>query len=120
MRPRILYPLLVLVVALGGALLALRLVPEREHPAVWVAVLASILVQGPLGWWVVRSVGTQRFLAVWGLGLLARLILIGLMAVLVGPAFGLSATPLLVTLAGLLAALLLVEGVVALAALPRT
>jgi heme A synthase len=120
MRPRFLYPALVLMVAALGALLALRLVPEPEHPAVWVAVLASIVVQGPLGWWVVRSVGTQRFLMVWGLGLLARLILIGLMAVLVGPAFGLSATPLLVTLAGLLAALLLVEGVVALAALPRT
>jgi heme A synthase len=120
MRPRFLYPALVLLVALVGAVLALRLVPEREHPAVWMAVLASIVVQGPLGWWVVRSVGTQRFLMVWGLGLLARLILIGLMAVLVGPAFGLAATPLLVTLAGLLAALLLVEGVVALAALPRT
>ena len=120
MRPRLLYPVLVLVVALLGALLALRLVPEQEHLAVWVAVLASIVVQGPLGWWVVRSVGTQRFLMVWGLGLLARLLLIGLMAVLVGPAFGLSAAPLLVTLAGLLAALLLVEGVVALAALSRT
>jgi hypothetical protein len=77
MRPRFLYPALVLMVAALGALLALRLVPEPEHPAVWVAVL-------------------------------------------VGPAFGLSATPLLVTLAGLLTALLLVEGVVALAALPRT
>ena len=120
MRPRFLYPVLVLVVAALGAVLALRLVPQQEHPSVWVAVLASIVVQGPLGWWVIRSVGTRRFLMVWGLGLLARLLLIGLMAVLVGPAFGLPATPLLMTLAGLLAALLLVEGVVALAALPRT
>jgi hypothetical protein len=48
------------------------------------------------------------------------MLMVGLMAVLVGPAFELAATPLLVTLAGLLAALLLVEGVVALAALPRS
>jgi hypothetical protein len=119
-RPRFLYPLLVVLVAILGALLALRLVPPAQHQAVWVAVLASILVQGPLGWWVIRAVGTPKFLTVWALGLLARMLMVGLMAVLVGPAFGLAATPLLVTLAGLLAALLLVEGVVALAALPRS
>lgn len=120
MRPRILYSVLVLAVAALGALVALRFVPAAEHGAVWIALLASILVQGPLGWWVISAVGTQRFLLVWGLGLLARLFLVGLMAVVVGPAFGLAATPLLVTLAGLLAALLLVEGIVALAALSRT
>ncbi len=120
MRTRYLYPALVLMVVAFGAALAFRMVPEADHPAVWIALLASVLVQGPLGWWVIRSVGTQRFLLVWGLGVLGRLMLIGLLAAVVGPAYGLAATPLLVTLAGLLTALLLVEGVVALAALPRT
>ncbi len=120
MRARILYPASVLLVGSLGTLVALHFVPDAEHRAVWIALLASIVVQGPLGWWVISAIGTQRFLLVWGLGLLARLLLVGLMAVIVGPAFGLAATPLLVTLAGLLAALLLTEGIVALAALSRT
>jgi len=119
-QPRVLYPVLVIAVLAVGTMLALRLVAPVDRLAVYVALVAVIVVQGPLGWWVINAVGTPRFLLVWGLGLLARLILIGLMAVVVGPAYGLAAAPLLVTLVGLLTALLLVEGIVALAGLSRT
>lgn len=120
MRVGALYLLLVAGVGALGMVTALRLVSEPQHTAVWVALAAAVLVQGPLGWWVIRAVGTPRFLLIWGFGLLTRLALVGLMAVAIGPALGLAPTPLLVTLVGLLAVLLMVEGGVALAALPRT
>lgn len=79
---------------------------------VWLAAGLALVVQGPLGWWLVRSVGTPRLLAVWAIGMLARLILLGGTAFVVLPATGLEPAPALVALAVLLILLLFLEGAV--------
>lgn len=113
------YALLALVVVAVAVAVGLWMVPDADRSAVWVGLIAALMVQGPLGWWVISSIGSQRFLITWGLSLLARLALIALLAFVVVPAAGLAATPLLITAVSVLAALLLVEGVVALLELSR-
>ncbi|HET9150857.1 MAG TPA: hypothetical protein VFN83_04010 [Gemmatimonadales bacterium] len=120
MKPRLLYATFLLGVFAVGAVVAQWVVPAADRSAVWTGLVAGLVVQGPLGWWVVRSVGTQRFLMVWGLGLLGRLALLVLAAVVIRPAMGLDAAPLLFTLAAVLTVLLLVEGIVALIEHSRT
>jgi hypothetical protein len=114
------YALLALLVVAVTVVVGMRLVAEQDQTAVWVGLLAAIVVQGPMGWWVIGSIGSRRFVVTWGLSLLARLALIALLAFVVVPAAGLSATPLLITAVSVLAALLLVEGTVALLELSRT
>lgn len=114
------YALLALIVVAATMAVGIWMVPAADRTAVWVGLISAIVVQGPLGWWVISSIGSQRFVVTWGLSLLARLALIGLLAFVVVPAAGLSATPLLVTAVLVLAALLLVEGTVALLELSRT
>jgi hypothetical protein len=76
------------------------------------AVAVGVAVQGPLGWWLVKSVGTPRFLAVWPIGILARFLVLGLMALLVFPAFHWRLSPGLLLLGGVLVVLLFLEGLV--------
>lgn len=114
------YALLALVVVAVAVAVGLWMVPDADRSAVWVGLIAALMVQGPLGWWVISSIGSQRFLITWGLSLLARLALTALLAFVVVPAAGLAATPLLITAVSVLAALLLVEGTVALLELSRT
>lgn len=119
MRAGTRYALLTALVALGVALAGWRLTDGAERSAVWWGLGLALLVQVPLGWWVVRSVGTGRFLGAWAIGMLARLALLGGLA-LAAPLLWLDRTVLLVTAAGALMALLLVEGVVALMQLSDT
>ena len=114
------YTLLALIVVAVTVVVGVWMMPEQDRTAVWVGLIAAIMVQGPLGWWVIGSIGSTRFVATWGLSLLARLALIALLGLVVVPAAGLSATPLLITAVSVLAALLLVEGTVALLELSRT
>ena len=114
------YALLALIVVAVTVVVGVWMMPEQDRTAVWVGLIAAIMVQGPLGWWVIGSIGSTRFVATWGLSLLARLALIALLGLVVVPAAGLSATPLLITAVSVLAALLLVEGTVALLELSRT
>ncbi len=102
-----------LMLGLGAALAG----PDRR-PAVLVGVLVALAVQVPLGWLVIRALGGPLFLAAWGMGLLLRLVVLGAMAFGVGPALGLPPAPLLLSLAGALFVLLLVEGTVTLGRLP--
>lgn len=74
------------------------------------ALAAVLLVQGPLGWWLVRSLGTDRLLAVWALGILTRFVLVGLAAFVAVPLLGWAPEPLLVSLVVLLVACLGLEG----------
>ena len=87
------------------------LVPAAR-PGVWLALAASVVVQGPLGWWVVKSLGTDQLIRVWGLGIGARLALLALIGAVVVPALEWPLGPTLVSLAALLGAMLVVEGVV--------
>ena len=114
------YALMALVVVAITVAAGLLLVAPHDRTAMWVGLIAALVVQGPLGWWVISSIGTQRFVITWGLSLLARLLLVALLAFIVVPGIGLAATPLLITAVAVLAALLMVEGVVALLELSRT
>ena len=98
-------------VAAAGAALGLVL-PPRVQAGWWPALVLALVVQAPLGWWVIRSLGRPSFLAAWGAGLVARLGIVALAAFLLVPQLGWPAGPTLVSLAGLLLALLAVEVVV--------
>jgi hypothetical protein len=76
------------------------------------ALLTGLGVQAPLGWWLVRTVGTARFLAAWAVGMLARVALVGLTALVLVPLSGRPAAPTLVALVALLLAFLGLESIV--------
>ena len=98
-------------VALGTLALSLALTPADRRP-MWLALVVAFTVQAPLGWWLVRVLGTERFVLVWALGLGARLALVTLWALVVVPALGLALEPALFALVAVLLALLAVEVIV--------
>ncbi len=102
------------VAAVGaGGVLAVAVSPAGSRPGIVWGLAAGLLLQAPLGWWTLRAIGTERFLTVWGLGMLVRFAVVGVAAFALMPlAVGLAA-PMLATMVGILVALLLVEGVVA-------
>jgi heme A synthase len=102
------------VAAVGVAGLSVMAVfPAGSRPSMAWGLIAGLLLQAPLGWWTLRAVGTDSFLTVWMLGILVRLAVVAIAAFAVIPALGDRAAPMLVTMVGILVALLLVEGVVA-------
>jgi heme A synthase len=100
------------LVAAGGAMLTALVPPDRRTAAVW-GVVTGLVLQAPLGWWAVRSIGTERFMAVWGLGMLTRLTLVAVAALVVVPVLREAAGTMLGAMVAVLVALLLVEGVTA-------
>lgn len=86
--------------------------PPAWRPGLWVALGLAMLVQVPLGTWLLATLGSQRFLAVWVFGMLARLVLIGVAGLFLYPAFLPPAAPGLLTLVLLLMASLALEGLV--------
>ena len=108
------------VAAVGMAGLGLMAVfPAGSRPGMAWGLIAGLLLQAPLGWWTLRAVGSDSFLTVWMLGILVRLAVVAIAAFAVIPALGDRAAPMLVTMVGILVALLLVEGVVAMRANSR-
>jgi heme A synthase len=99
------------VAALGAALAAV--VPAADRAGVAWGVTVGLVLQTPLGWWAVRSIGNDRFLAVWGLGMLVRFTSVIVAGFVVLPVLGRRAGPMLGSMVGVLVALLLVEGVTA-------
>jgi hypothetical protein len=73
----------------------------------------GLLLQAPLGWWTLRALGTERFLTVWGLGMLVRFGVVAVAAFALMPGPERLAEPMLLTMVGTLVALLLAEGTVA-------
>ena len=102
----------VAIVAAGGAGVVLALPPADRLETGW-GVLAGLMVQAPLGWWALRSLGTERFLLVWGLGMLLRFSVVAVAGLAVLPGLGLRPGPTLLAMVGILVALLLVEGTTA-------
>jgi heme A synthase len=102
-----------LVAAAGGAALVLLVPPSDRSVAGW-GVAVGLVLQAPLGWWALRSIGTERFMAVWGLGMLVRLTVVAIAGLVVLPVLGRRAGAMLGAMVGVLGALLLVEGVTAL------
>jgi hypothetical protein len=103
----------VALVAAGGAILAAA-VPVADRTVVAWGVVVGLVLQTPLGWWAIRSIGTERFMAVWGLGMLTRLTVVAVVGVAVMPVLGRRAGTMLGSMVAVLVALLLVEGVTAL------
>jgi hypothetical protein len=88
------------------------LVPSTDRFGAWLALATGLVVQGPIGWWLARAVGTPRFLLVWVVGIGTRLVLVALFAFGLIPALSLPLEPTLYTLVGVLLSLLLVEVIV--------
>src|SRR5256712_12036511 len=104
---------LVGVTAVAAAALVLSFVlPHDARTGVWLATALALVVQGPLGWWVVRAIGTERLQLVWAVGIAARFALVAACGLLVAPRLGLALAPLLFSLVGLLMCFLVVEAVV--------
>jgi hypothetical protein len=92
---------------------AMAVSPAASRPGMAWGLITGVLLQAPLGWWTLRAIGTDSFLTLWLLGILVRLAVVAIAAFAVIPALGDEAAPMLVTMVGILVALLLVEGVVA-------
>jgi hypothetical protein len=92
---------------------AMAVAPAESRPGMAWGLITGLVLQAPLGWWTLRAIGTERFLTLWVLGILVRLAVVGIAAFAVIPVLGDAAAPMLVTMVGILVALLLVEGVVA-------
>ncbi|MGH7703179.1 MAG: hypothetical protein ACREMO_08795 [Gemmatimonadales bacterium] len=88
------------------------LVQPANRPGVWLGLGLALAVQLPLGWWLLESVGTRRFIPVWVLGMLLRLLLVGLTGLVIVPALNWPLGPVLISLAVLLVSFLLLEGAV--------
>ncbi|HYC32619.1 MAG TPA: hypothetical protein VEB59_10065 [Gemmatimonadales bacterium] len=102
------------VAAVGLAGLGLvAVVPDDVRAEVGWGAATGLVLQAPLGWWALRSLGTPEFMLSWGLGMLVRLTVVLLAGLTVPPAMGRSAGPMLGTMVGILVALLLVEGATA-------
>jgi hypothetical protein len=101
-----------LVAVAALATLASHWLSPEARRSLGAALGLALGVQGPLGWWLIRSTGSRRFLVVWAIGLGTRLALLAVVALVVAPAIGWALGPLLLPLAALLLALLLVEGIV--------
>jgi hypothetical protein len=101
------------MVAAGGAVVA-AVVPAADRAVVGWGIVIGLVLQTPLGWWAIRSIGTDRFMAVWGLGMLVRLTVVAVVGFAVLPVLGRRAGSMLGSMVGVLVALLLVEGVTAL------
>lgn len=69
----------------------------------------GFLVQAPLGWLHVRSLGTARFQLVWGLGMLTRLATVAITGLVLVPALRWQMAPALAGLVTTILVLLLVE-----------
>jgi len=108
------------VAAVGAAgLVAAAVSPAESRPGILWGLFVGLLLQAPLGWWTLRAIGTERFFTVWGLGMLVRFAVVAVAAFALLPAPDRLAAPMLTTMVGVLLALLLVEGAVAMRANSR-
>lgn len=85
---------------------------ELSRPSGFAMIGLGLLVQGPLGWWMIKSVGTPRFLGVWVIGIIARFALLGMAGLILFPLMQWPLSPGLIVLAVVLFAMLLLEGLV--------
>ncbi len=91
-----------------GALIVGLVSPVVRREVAW-GIGIGLLVQGPLGWLTVRSVGTDRFQIVWGAGMVVRLALVAVAGLALVPALHWQMVPTLAGLVGTILVLLVVE-----------
>jgi len=99
----------VAAVATAGVLLVAAVPREIRGQVLW-GVATGLVLQVPLGWLALRSIGTDHFMVSWVAGMLVRLATVGVAGLVLAPALGGSAGPMLGAMVGVLVALLLVEG----------
>jgi heme A synthase len=105
---------LLVVAAIG--LVAVLAVPPDIRREVASGIGLGLLVQAPLGWWTVRSVGTERFRLVWVLGMVIRLVMVAVAGLILVPELR---WELVATLAALVATMLVLLVVEVLAVLGK-
>ena len=69
----------------------------------------GLLVQAPLGWWTVSSIGTERFQLVWVLGMVIRVALVAVAGLILVPQLRWELVATLASLVGTMLVLLVVE-----------
>ena len=106
------YLLGVAAVAAASAGVAL-VVPDSIRQDVLWGIVTGLVLQAPLGWWALRSLGTDHFMVSWGLGMLVRFTVVAVAGVAILPAAGRSPGPMLGAMVAILVALLFVEGLTA-------
>jgi hypothetical protein len=95
-----------------GAVLVAVMSPSLQREVAW-GVVIGLLVQVPLGWWTLRSIGTERFQLAWVAGMIIRLAIVAITGLVLVPAFGWRMVPTLGALVTTVLLLLLVEVVTA-------
>jgi hypothetical protein len=110
-KPAKVYLLGLALVAVIMAGVVLRF-SQPSQPSGFAMIGLGLLVQGPLGWWMIKSVGTPRFLGVWVIGIIARFALLAMAGLIFFPLMRWPLSPGLVVLAVVLFAMLLLEGMV--------
>ena len=68
--------------------------PATRTEIAWGVAIGS-LVQAPLGWITVRSVGTERLQVIWAVGMLIRVTMVAVTGLLLVPALHWDMVPLL-------------------------
>lgn len=97
-----------LVVVAIGMVVVLAVSPDiRREVASGIGV--ALLVQAPLGWWTVRSVGTERFQLVWVVGMVIRLALVAIAGLILVPELRWELVATLAALVATMLVLLVVE-----------
>jgi heme A synthase len=82
--------------------------PQVRREVAW-GVGIALLVQAPLGWWTVKSIGTDRFQLVWVLGMVIRVALVALAGLILVPELRWELVATLGALVGTMLVLLVVE-----------
>jgi heme A synthase len=95
------------VALLGAAVVTFAGSADRLELAAGIGL--GLLVQAPLGWLTVRSVGTARFQTIWLLGMMVRLGVVALAGLVLIPALNWQLVPALAGLVVTIVVLLVVE-----------
>lgn len=96
-------------IATGLGAVAVLGAPQEIRREIGYGILIGLVLQGPLGWWAVSALGTERFTLVWGIGILIRFAVLALVAFVAVPLMGWAGGPVVLTLVVTLVALLAVE-----------
>ena len=107
-----------LVVAAAGLATAFTVSPDIRREVAW-GIGVALLVQAPLGWWTVTSIGTDRFQLVWVLGMVIRLALVALAGLYLVPELRWQLVATLAALVATMLVLLVVEVVAIMGNTPR-
>lgn len=94
-------------------IVATRVARPSLREEIAAGVVIGLLVQAPLGWWTLRSIGTEKFQLVWIGGMMLRLALVGVAAVALSKQYRWEAGTFLMALVATLLILLLVEAITA-------